>query len=160
MAAENIGNLIPTKIPALVDNADIQEALRVYHYGSYDFDPAETNSANLINPSIAYTLNSQQNQITDNLATEIASRDISRVSNEPPTAADFTDFMVGIPDGYSWMDKNAQSSVGFFSSTAIYTTLAPTTNLTNGLIWIEKGSSPLTMYVYNSDTSSWDEIGA
>lgn len=160
MAAENIGNLIPTKIPALIDNADIQEALRLYHYGSYDYDFSETNPENLVSPSIAYTLNSIQDQIDTQVALELAARDSSRVSNEAPTASDFTSFMTGIPNGYVWMDKNAQSSVGYFAATSIYTTLAPTTNLTNGLIWVEKGSSPLKMYVYNSTTSTWNQIGA
>jgi hypothetical protein len=160
MAAENIGNLIPTKIPSLIDNADIQEALRLYHYGSYDFDIAETSSSNLINPSIAYTINSLQNQITAQVALELAARNSSRVSNDAPVAADFTSFMTGIPDGYVWMDKNAQSSIGYFAATSIYTTTAPTENLTNGLIWVEKGSSPLKMYVYNSTTSTFDQIGA
>ena len=64
MAAESIGTLVPTKIPGLSDQADIQAALRVYHYGSYTFDTAETNAANLVNPSIAYTLNSLQSQIS------------------------------------------------------------------------------------------------
>jgi uncharacterized protein YaiE (UPF0345 family) len=63
MAAESIGTLVPTKIPGLSDQADIQAALRVYHYGSYTFDTAETVAANLINPSIAYTLNDLQDQI-------------------------------------------------------------------------------------------------
>lgn len=64
MAAESIGTLVPTKIPSLSDQADIQAALRVYHYGSYTFDTAETNTANLINPSVAYTINNLQSQIT------------------------------------------------------------------------------------------------
>lgn len=63
MAAESIGTLVPTKIPGLSDQADIQAALRLYHYGSYDFDTAETDSENLINPSIAYTLNDLQVQV-------------------------------------------------------------------------------------------------
>ena len=65
MAAESIGTLVPTKIPSLSDQADIQAALRVYHYGSYTFDTAETSAANLINPSIAYTINNLQSQITN-----------------------------------------------------------------------------------------------
>jgi hypothetical protein len=64
MAAESIGTLVPTKIPSLSDQADIQAALRVYHYGSYTFDTAETSAANLINPSMAYTINNLQSQIT------------------------------------------------------------------------------------------------
>jgi hypothetical protein len=63
MAAESIGTLVPTKIPGYSDAADIQAALRVYHYGSYTFDTAESNAANLVNPSIAYTINNLQSQI-------------------------------------------------------------------------------------------------
>jgi hypothetical protein len=65
MAVESIGVLYSTKIPGYADNADIQAALRAYHYGSYSFDTSESNAANLINPSIAYTLNNLQGQITD-----------------------------------------------------------------------------------------------
>jgi hypothetical protein len=64
MAVESIGVLYSTKIPGYADNADIQAALRAYHYGSYSFDTSETVAANLINPSIAYTLNNLQGQIT------------------------------------------------------------------------------------------------
>jgi hypothetical protein len=65
MAAENIGTLVPTKIPGYSDAADIQAALRLYHYGSYAFDTAESNAANLVNPSVAYTINDLQSQIDD-----------------------------------------------------------------------------------------------
>ena len=64
MAVESIGTLVPTKIPGYADAADIQAALRAYHYGSYTFDVNESNAANLINPSIAYTINNLQSQIT------------------------------------------------------------------------------------------------
>lgn len=32
--AENIGNVFPTKIPSLTDDADIRQAFYLYHYGS------------------------------------------------------------------------------------------------------------------------------
>lgn len=63
MAEVDIGFLIPTKIPGYTDAADIQAALRVYHYGDYDYDPANTSPAALVNPSIAYTINDLQTQI-------------------------------------------------------------------------------------------------
>jgi len=160
MAVENIGNLVPTKIPSLIDDANIQDALKAYHYGSYDFDTSETDSAELLNPSIAYTINDLQEQINDQVALELAARDISRASATAPTAAAFTAFSETIPDGYIWLDKDSSAGVGYYSATSAYTETAPTTNLANGLIWIEKGSSPLTMYVWNADTSNWDEIGA
>jgi len=63
MAAESIGTLVPTKIPGLSDPADIQAALRLYHYGDYSYDTANASTASLVNPSIAYTINDLQDQI-------------------------------------------------------------------------------------------------
>jgi hypothetical protein len=68
--SESIGNLYSTEIPSLSENADIQEAFRLYHYGAPsgtgvgEYDPTNSNVANLINPSIAYSLNNLQSQIT------------------------------------------------------------------------------------------------
>jgi hypothetical protein len=158
MAVENIGNLVPTKIPALSDDADIQDALKAYHYGSYDFDTAETNTANLLNPSIAYTITNLQTQITTKAALEVAARDSSRATTTAPTAAAFTAFSATIPDGYVWLDKDSSAGVGYYAATSVYTTTAPSTNLANGLIWIKKCSSPLEMYVYNGDTSVFNRV--
>ena len=158
MAVENIGNLVPTKIPALIDDANIQDALKAYHYGSYDFDTAETDATELLNPSIAYTINSLQTQITTKAALEVSARDSSRVTTTAPTAAAFAAFSNTIPDGYIWLDKDSSAGVGYFAATSVYTTTAPSTNLANGLIWIKKGSSPIEMYVYNADTSVFDRV--
>jgi len=158
MAVENIGNLVPTKIPALIDDANIQDALKAYHYGSYDFDTAETNTANLLNPSIAYTITNLQTQITTKAALEVAARDSSRATTTAPTAAAFTAFSNTIPDGYVWLDTDSSAGVGYYSATSAYTASAPSTNLANGLIWIKKGSSPLEMYVYNGDTSTFNRV--
>jgi hypothetical protein len=64
MAAESIGAIYSTKIPGYADNADIQAAFKLYHYGSTDYNTANANTANLVNPSVAYTLNDLQGQIT------------------------------------------------------------------------------------------------
>jgi hypothetical protein len=68
MAAENIDGtingtgLFPAKIPGLSDAADIQAALRLYHYGSYTYDGANTNEATLLaNPSVAAHLQTLKN---------------------------------------------------------------------------------------------------
>ena len=158
MAVENIGTLVPTKIPALIDDANIQDALRAYHYGSYDFDTAETDPTQLLVPSMAHTINDLQEQIDDQVALELAARDISSAQNSAPVAADFTAFSATIPDGYIWVDKDASAPVGYLSATSLYTATQPTTGLANGVIWIKKGSSPIEMYVYNGDTSSFDQV--
>ena len=64
MATESIGALVPTVIPGYEDAADIQAALRAYHYGSYSYSPANTSPGSLVNPSIAYTITDLQTQIT------------------------------------------------------------------------------------------------
>ena len=158
MAVENIGSLVPTKIPALIDDANIQDALKAYHYGSYDFDTAETDPAELLNPSIAYTINDLQDQIDDQTALELAARNISSAQNSAPVAANFTAFSATIPNGYIWVDKDAAAPVGYISATSVYTATQPTTGLANGVIWIKKGSSPLEMYVYNGDTSAFNQV--
>lgn len=66
MASESIGTLYPTQIPGYVDSADIQAAFRLYHYGSSSYDIENSDINQLINPSVAYTLNDLQTQI-DNL---------------------------------------------------------------------------------------------
>ena len=72
MAEENIDNtvsgsgLFNTKIPGLSDAADIQAALRLYHYGSYTYDGANTDTGLLLNPSIAKHL---QNLVDADTAT-------------------------------------------------------------------------------------------
>lgn len=65
MASETIGTIYPTKIPGYVDNADIQAAFKLYHYGSLEYNSSNSDVANLVNPSIAYTLNNLQTQVTD-----------------------------------------------------------------------------------------------
>jgi hypothetical protein len=65
MASELIGTLYPTQIPGYADNADIQAAFKLYHYGSLEYDTSETDVAELVSPSIAHTLNNLQTQITN-----------------------------------------------------------------------------------------------
>jgi hypothetical protein len=86
MAVESIGVLVPTKIPGYADAADIQAALRAYHYGSYTFDTAETNPANLINPSIAYTATNLQTQITAITADYVTSTSTTTLTNKTLTS--------------------------------------------------------------------------
>jgi hypothetical protein len=64
MASESIGALYSTKVPGYADNADIQAAFKLYHYGSLDYNSSQTNPSALINPSIAYSLNDLQTQIS------------------------------------------------------------------------------------------------
>jgi hypothetical protein len=66
---ESIGNLYETEVPALSDVADIQEALRIYHYGapsgsgSGQYPISNSAPSNLVSPSIAYHFYNLQEQI-------------------------------------------------------------------------------------------------
>jgi hypothetical protein len=87
VAAENIDNtvngtgLFNAKIPGLGDAADIQAALRLYHYGSYTYDGANTTPSNLVSPSIAKHL---QN-LVDADAAEIVNRDAAIAAHNAAT---------------------------------------------------------------------------
>lgn len=149
MASESIGNLYPTSIPGYDDAADIQAALRLYHYGSNSYDIDNSNTANLVANSIAFHLFNLANTIATLDARE-ENRGIgsSYQSIEPGDA----------PDGYIWMDADSTVSNSAGYPTAVYTSSTPSSP-TDGTLWVVKGSSPLVMKIYDSDTSTWKTIG-
>jgi len=73
--SESIGSLFSTKVPSFSDAADIQEALRIYHYGAPsgtgvgEYDINNTDPESLENPSIAYFLHDLQSQLDGLTAT-------------------------------------------------------------------------------------------
>lgn len=160
MATESIGSLIPTAIPGYADAADIQAALRAYHYGSYEYDPGNTSPANLEASSIAkYIYDIEQDIIS------LENRPyLGEVSDTAPVPGDFTP--VGIPDGFIWLDSDGDLGGGPVSATAAFTLNPPSLYLTSGLLWIDKDpTDPLPVnvdsldtrpgYVYDEDTSTW-----
>jgi hypothetical protein len=36
----------------------------------------------------------------------------------------------------------------------------PTGNIVDGSLWVDKGSVPLKMYIYDASATAWKEIGA
>ncbi len=146
MASENIGNVYPTKIPGYDDAADIQAALRLYHYGSETYDVNNTDLEQLVNPSLAYTLNDLQDQIDDAIANPAAAADVQDAEPINPV------------DGFLWLQSNAIVTGAPISATSIYQNATPTANLVDGLIWVKKTTSPLEMYVYDSNTSAFIRV--
>lgn len=136
MATEQIGSLIPTAIPGYEDAADIQAALRAYHYGSYDYSTANTNPVNLVSPSIAKTIYDIESAITT-LENKPSGGGI--VDADEPVPGDFPDNE--IPEGYIWVDSNGTLGGAPISATSVYTNEAPTVDLTSGLIWVDKDTS-------------------
>jgi hypothetical protein len=93
MASENIGSVYPTKIPGLEDPADIQAALRLYHYGT-------TN-----------TISTEEDLIADSVAGHIKALDTridaieldgigSEISDTMPT---------GVDNGFIWVNSTGSA---------------------------------------------------
>ena len=139
MATQSIGTLIPTAIPGYADAADIQAALRAYHYGSYAYDPANTSPASLVTPSMAKTIYDIQQDIVD-----LENRPSSggEVNTTQPVPADFTPPQ--IPDGFIWVDQDGVLGGQPTGATAVFTNSAPTSNITTGTIWVDKDETTVS----------------
>ena len=146
MASENIGNVYPSKSPGYEDAADIQAALRLYHYGSTTYDVNNTDTSQLLNPSLAYTINDLQEQITDNLNTPAAAAEVQNTEPSSPV------------DGFLWVDTSASITGSPISATSVYQNTTPASGLVDGLLWVKKGTSPLEMYVYDSNTTAFIRV--
>lgn len=143
MATESIGTLIPTAIPGYTDSADIQAALRAYHYGSYAYDPANTSPASLVTPSIAKTIYDIEADIT---ALENRPSSGGEVDATQPAPGDFTP--PEIPDGFIWVDEDGTVGGQPTSATSVFTNSAPTTSLTTGVIWVDKDATEIVSNPY------------
>ena len=143
MATESIGVLIPTAIPGYTDSADIQAALRAYHYGSYEYSPANTSPGSLVTPSIAKTIYDIQADIT---TLENRPSSGGEVSATQPAATSFTP--PEIPDGFIWVDSDGTVGGLPISATSVFTNSAPTTSLTTGVIWVDKDATEIASNPY------------
>jgi hypothetical protein len=63
------------------------------------------------------------------------------------------------PNGFIWVDADAALGTDYVLPSVIYQNSEPTTELSDGMLWVDKDSSPLKMYVYDSAVG-WREIGA
>ena len=146
MASEDIGSLFPTKIPGYDDSADIQAALRLYHYGSATYDETNESLTEVVRNSIAGQFKDIDSRISVLQSAGVG----SEASSTEPTSP---------VDGYVWLDLGTNSLISP-GAVAAYQNDAPTSNVIHGTLWVDKNSSPLKMYVYDAGTSAWKEIGA
>ena len=145
MADVSIGNIYSTKVPGYEDAADIQTALRTYHYGSSTYDETGSNTAALVN-AVGMQLDVTKQDSIDALE-ELGTGSI--VSNTQP---------VVVQEGLLWLDIDSDPGSSPTNPTAIYTSVEPASP-TDGTLWCVKGSSPLLLKIYNNATSDWDTIG-
>lgn len=145
MAAENIGQLVPTKIPGYEDAADIQAALRLYHYGSYTFNTSETNAANLVNPSIAYSINNLQQQINNvDLSAAIRKVDLNAKGDIISASADNTPAILSVGTNGQVLSANSSTTSGLQWTTP-EVTLSNSATLTNKTL-----TAPVINVAFNS----------
>jgi len=150
VAVEDIGNLWNTKQPGYDDTADIQAALKAFLYGSYDYDPTNTNPANLPNPSLAKHLQGLSDRLTDQEELGIGSDYLTLAQIAALSSPE---------DGYIAMasDSNGGAVESLYAS-AFYTNEAPTTDIVDGVLWVDKDSDALDTYVYNETDDEWVRI--
>ncbi len=143
MASEDIGTVYKTQIPGYEDAADIQAALRLYHYGT---TTVPANESELIPNSAAGHLKAIDTRI-DYLEIDPARSSYS--DTEPLTPH--------LVDGYIWVDSTtAVGNIPTYGQ-ASYSATAPDTDLVIGALWVDSDSSPLKMYVWSGD--EWRVIG-
>jgi len=133
MPVESIGPIYETKIPGLADAADIQAAFYAYHYGAYT---SVATTAGIITPSMAKILKDIDADIA---ALEARPSSGGDATSSAPVDADFTP--AGIPDGFIWVDFDGAMTSSVIGATAIYNNNAPTSNLTAGVIWVDKDAT-------------------
>jgi hypothetical protein len=124
MAIEDIGELVPTKIPGYADDADIQAALRIYHYGSDAFDINETDPDELPEASIAKTIINIQD-------------DISTIESTLSTTINATTFSAK----GELLTSSADNTLSVLSPGTNGKVLTTNSSTVNGLEWVDFPSS-------------------
>jgi len=125
MAIEDIGELINTKIPGYADDADIQAALRIYHYGTDDPTvESETNIAEIPADSVARRLHDLRQDLTT-LDTEVDGKIGASTFNAKG------DLLVGTAD----------NALSVLSAAANGKTLVTNSGTSTGLEWQDFPSS-------------------
>jgi hypothetical protein len=161
------GTTFNTLIPLLSETADITAALRLYHFGDPSYNLANTDPANLVNPSIAYTLYDLQNDIATLSGSlgiaysEYAAKGDILSSTGPGTVSTVKPLVLGsqgqvltvdtaVDIGIKWATPYTQPTIG---STAIpgattVTTIAgltltnPTVNAGSGVVVLPGSNTP------------------
>jgi len=141
MAAENIGTVYPTKIPGLEDPADIQAALKLYHYGT-------TN-----------TITTESEIIANSVVGHIKALDtrVDAIESDGLGSAVLSSMPTSVDNGYIWVDSTTSTTSEVQYAISSYQTVEPSSPST-GTLWVDSSSSPLKMYVWSG--TAWREIGA
>jgi len=137
----NLNGPYDTKVPSYNESADIQQALKLFLYGTTVLPSTQSEIAST---SLAGNLKRIEADIDI-----IENRGLgSTVSTTQPT---------GVGNGYVWLDSDSGVSASVQYSESYYAAAAPQSP-TTGTLWVDSASSPLTMYVWSG--TAWRAIGA
>lgn len=139
---ESIGSIFPTQIPSLTENANIQDALKIFHYGT---KTPPTSISQLAPASVAGHLQSANVRLTALEALGIG----SIYSTNEPTAK---------VDGSIWVKSNSNAPIYQNFFVASYQPTEPTEFLENGAIWIN--STTKAIKVYDDVTEEWETVSS
>jgi len=145
---EEIGKDYKTLMPALTDDADIQEAFTMYHYGLTSYTGIEP----IPEDSIEGHFGALETQITDLEARPIGG---GEVNPSEPTAVGPEELPV--PNGYVWVDSDDISDFSTAWPTVIYSPTDPSASLTMadvGTLWIDEDGSAAVLNVNNYLTTA------
>lgn len=141
MAAEDIGTIYPTKIPGYSDAADIQAALKLYHYGTSNTITSENQ---IVSNSVVGYLKSLDTRLDD--------------LEDDPLGASVVDTMpINVENGYIWVDGDSSVTTEVQYAISTYQSSEPSSP-TLGSLWVDSDSSPLTLYVWSG--TEWRAIGS
>lgn len=142
-STEQTNQLYNTQIPALSEDANIQEALRLYHYGVGAGLP--TTNAQIQPNSIAGHFKSMRTDIT----TLQSKGTGSEYSSTLPSSVD---------NGYLWVDSTSAATIlqDGIPVIAFYQAEEPTSGLVAGMLWVDSDDD--SVYVYNG--ASWDSVSS
>jgi hypothetical protein len=133
-----------TTIPSLTDDANIQEALRMYHYGTSDGSIPDDSGNPIQAESIASYLGGLQTQIDGfGIGSEYSSTEPSLTNDD---------------NGYIWVDSNSSALIfdEGIPTIAFYQATEPATGLVAGMLWVDSDDD--SVYVYNG--TSWDAVAS
>ena len=137
----NLNGPYDTKVPSYNESADIQEALKLFLYGT---TTPPSNQSEILSNSLAGHLKEIEADITI-----INNRGLgSTVSATEPT---------GVANGYVWLVADSGVSASTQYSESYYASIPPNSP-TTGTLGVDSASSPLNMFVWSG--SAWREIGA
>lgn len=137
--AEAIGTIYPTLIPEYDESADIQAALKLYHYGTLE---TVSDNGDIVGESVVGYIAELQSQVDFLEARKLGSEYLSTVP-------------VGKENGFIWVDASSEGIVTTFYPTVYYTSTPPTDQITTGVVWVDTSTDAKLIKVWDGYANSW-----